>query len=128
VGVLIDTSVLVAIERHEVRAEEAGEGPQAISVVSVSELLHGVHRSDAARRTVRRLIVERLLSRFDSLPITDEVARVHAEVGADLAAAGTPVSTNDLWIAATALVHDLAIATRDRRSFERIPGVRVLTI
>jgi tRNA(fMet)-specific endonuclease VapC len=71
-------------------------------------------------------VVERILAVFDALPITEEVARVHAEIGADLAAAGTPISTNDLWIGATALVHDLAVATRDRHSFGRIPGLRLL--
>jgi tRNA(fMet)-specific endonuclease VapC len=95
-------------------------------VISVSELLHGVHRAQPAVRTRRRLVVERILAPFDALPITEEVARVHAEIGADLAAAGTPIPTNDLWIGATALVHDLTVATRDRRSFGRIPGLRLL--
>jgi tRNA(fMet)-specific endonuclease VapC len=97
-------------------------------VISVSELLHGVHRAQPAQRTRRRLVVERILAVFDGLEVTEEIARVHAEVGADLAAAGTPIPTKDLWIGATALVHDLAVATRDRRSFGRIPGLHVVSV
>jgi len=35
-----------------------GEEERAISVITVSELLHGVHRSTGARRTRRRAFVE----------------------------------------------------------------------
>lgn len=124
--VLIDTSLLVAIERGDAAIEDAGEGAKSISVITVSELLHGVYRADSARRTRRRLVVERILASFDAIPIDEEIARVHAEVGAGLAEQGVPVGANDLWIGATALVHDLAVATRDGRSFERIPGLRLV--
>jgi len=97
-----------------------------ISVVSVSELLHGVHRARSPVRTRRRLAVERLLALFYVLPITEEIARVHAEIGAELASDGLSVSTNDLWIGCTALVYDAGVATRDRRSFSRIPGLHVI--
>jgi predicted nucleic acid-binding protein len=126
-AVLIDTSLLIAIERGDASPDAAGEGPHAISVISVSELLHGVHRARSPVRTRRRLAVERILALFDALPITEEIARVHAEVGAELAADGTPIATNDLWIGCTALVHDAAVATRDQRSFGRIPGLRIVT-
>lgn len=126
-GVLIDSSLLIAIERGDAALEEAGEGPHSISVITVSELLHGVHRADPTQRTRRRLVVERMLTRFDALPIDEEIARVHADVGATLAQQGEPIGANDLWIGATALVHDLAVATRDQRSFGRIPGLRVVT-
>ncbi len=125
-GVLIDTSLLVAIERGDASIDEAGEGSKAISVITVSELLHGVYRADPARRTRRRLVVERMLASFDPLPIDEEIARVHAEVGAALAEQGAAVGGNELWIGATALVHELEVATRDRRSFARIPGLRLV--
>ncbi len=119
--------MLIAIERGDVTIEEAGAAPHAISVITVSEILHGVHRADPVHRTRRRLAVDRTLALFDALPITEDVARIHAEVGAELATQGLQIATNDLWIGATALVHDLQVATRDRRSFERIPGLDVLS-
>lgn len=118
--------MLIAIERGDLPPELPGDAPHSISVVSVSELLHGVHRARSPVRSRRRIAVERLLAALDALPITEEVARVHAEIGAELVADGTPVATNDLWIGCTALVHDAAVATRDRRSFERVPGLHVI--
>jgi tRNA(fMet)-specific endonuclease VapC len=95
-------------------------------VITVSELLHGVHRATGARRTRRRAFVEHVLAGFDPLPITETVARVHAEVWADLSRRGQTVGAHDLWIAATALAHGFGVATRDRADFGRVRGLRVL--
>lgn len=127
-GILIDTSLLVAVDRGHVPPEAASAEEPAISVVTVSELMYGVYRAAPARRPHRRLLVDRILARFEALPITEEIARVHAELGAGLTAEGATLGVNDLWIGATALVHDLALATRDRRSFSRIPGLRVVAV
>jgi len=49
-----------------------------------------------------------------------ETAEHYAHLFVQLKRAGTPVPDNDLWIAALALEHDLALITRDRH-FARIP-------
>jgi len=96
-------------------------------VITVSELLHGVHRATGARRARRRAFVEHLLGGFDPVPITEPVARVHAEVWADLAGRGDTIGAHDLWIAASALAHGLGVATRNAEDFRRVPGLRLLT-
>lgn len=129
-GWLIDTSVLVGAERGggalgKVPAEEE----HAISAITASELLHGVHRAaDGARRTRRRAFVESVLAELETLPVTLEVARVHAEIWAQLQATGRAIGTHDLWIAATAITHDLQVATCNPREFERVPGLAVLGV
>ncbi len=104
----------------------AGE-ERLISVITVSELLHGVHRALDSRIRVRRsAFVEHVLATFDAVPISKTIARVHAEIGADLSARGDLIGTHDLWIGATALAHDFGVATLNRRDFARIPGLRVI--
>ena len=127
-ALLIDTSLLVALERGDASVETLADEEQAISVVTVSELLHGVHRARGAQRTRRRAVVEGILAAFDAIPITEPVARIHAEIWAQLSARGSIVGNHDLWIAATALTHGLGVATRDAREFERVPGLRVLAV
>jgi predicted nucleic acid-binding protein len=128
-AVLIDTDLLIEWERAESAAALeglVGEEERAISVITVSELLHGVHRASGARRTQRRAFVEHVLAGFEPLPVTEPVARIHAEIWADLEQRGQAVGAHDLWLAATALTHGFGIATRNREEFRRVRGLRVL--
>ena len=128
-AVLIDTDLLVDLE-HGVGAPEVdrllGEEARAISVISVSELLQGVHRATGAQRARRSAFVEHLLAGLQAIPITEQVARVHAEIWAQLAQRGQLIGAHDLWIAATAVAHGLAVATGNAAEFGRVPGLRVL--
>lgn len=129
-AVLIDTDMLVDLERGVANptVEQAlGEEDRAISVITVSELLHGVHRASGAQRTRRRAFVEHLLAGMQSLEITEPIARVHAEIWARLATEGETIGAHDLWIAATALAHGMGLATGNANEFERVPGLRVIT-
>lgn len=128
-AVLIDTDLLVDLEHGAGTAEFdrlLGKQESAISVVTVSELLHGVHRASGARRARRSAFVEHLLSGLQAISITEPVARVHADVWAQLAGRGQVIGAHDLWIAATAIAHGLSLATGNAAEFRRVPGLRVL--
>jgi tRNA(fMet)-specific endonuclease VapC len=129
-AVLIDTSVLIAHERGslDVEAAIAGRDDEAfyLSVISASELLHGVHRAHEAGTAARRsAFVEGVLAAFPLVPIDMPVARAHAGLWAQLAAAGTPVGAHDLWLAATCVAHGWSLATADVREFRRVAGLTV---
>jgi tRNA(fMet)-specific endonuclease VapC len=130
VGILIDSSVLIEHERQRLTLAQHLQGREDeeffLSVISASELLHGVHRAqDASVRARRSAFVEAVLERFPLLEIDVSTARSHARLWADLAAAGTPVGPNDLWLAATAVTHGLTLVTVNVREFSRVPGLRV---
>lgn len=127
---LIDSSVLIAAERGALDLNNVlarhGEEDVAISAITASELLHGVHRArTAAQRLRRQAFVERLLAQLPVIAFDLTVARVHASLWANLAKRGTVVGERDLMIGATAVATDYSIATRDERSFPKIPGLRV---
>lgn len=129
-AVLIDTDLLIDVERGAGSSavdQLLGQEERAISVVTVSEMLHGVLRAEGAVRARRRAFVEHLLAGMSAIPITQTVARVHADVWSQLSARGDAIGAHDLWIAATALAHGLGVATRNAADFERVPGLRVLT-
>ncbi|MBA2516796.1 MAG: PIN domain-containing protein [Solirubrobacterales bacterium] len=128
-AVLIDTAPLIALERGESleRFEVLlGERKRAISVITASELLHGVHRASPDHAARRRAFVEHILAAMDPLPLTATIARVHAQIWADVEAAGTPVGAHDLWIAATAVAHGLAVVTANLRDFSRVRGLEII--
>jgi len=80
VAVLIDTSVLVAIERGRLRLQDLIDPDQeyAISTVTVGELLHGVERAVGPRAQARSAYVEALVGVFKALPVAVPVARAYA--------------------------------------------------
>lgn len=128
-AVLIDTDLLVGLERGVASpgVESAiGDEDRAISVITVSELLHGVHRAGGARRARRSAFVEHLVAGMRAIEITEQIARVHADIWAQLATKGQLIGAHDLWIAATALAHGMGVATGNQAEFMRVPGLRVI--
>jgi tRNA(fMet)-specific endonuclease VapC len=129
-ALLIDTSVLIDAERRRRSlSSNLGDDDRAISVITVSELLHGVHRAkDGTARTRRAAFVESLLSDVEALPITMAVARIHAEIWSALKEDGELIGAHDLWIAATALRYGMVVVTANIRDFERVPGLKVIPV
>ena len=131
-GALIDSSVLIAAERGTLDLEASLDGSDndlALSVVTASELLHGVRRArDATRRARREVYVEALLAGFPVIAFDLVAARLHARLSAQLADSGKTIGAHDLIIAATALARGLDLMTRDERSFGRIPGLSVVRL
>ena len=127
---LIDSSVLIAVERGDLSAEvistRYAETDVAMSAVTASELLHGVHRAGTpGQRHRRQAFVEGLLAQFPVVGFDLTVARVHASLWAGLARRGVSVGERDLMIGATAIAKDYTLVTRDERSFSKIPGLSV---
>lgn len=117
---LLDTSVLIA------RQDDAGVAeslPQevSISVATLAELHYGVlvAKDDIARQhRLRRLGV--IEATFQPLPIDAAVARAFAAVAHAVKTAGRQPRSRvmDLWIAATALTHQIPLYTRNPEDFE----------
>lgn len=129
-GILIDSSVFIAAERGRLALGEQIRGqehePLALSALTASELLHGIHRAgDAQRRFRRERFVEAILTRFPIAEFDLDVARVHARLWAELAEQGRVVGAHDLIIGATAITMGFQVATVNARDFDRIPGLQV---
>lgn len=114
---ILDTSVLI-----DDPSVETGR-KAAISTVSLSELYFGVL---AATNTVERARRMRQLgfieANFDALSLDEDVARVLGQLQAAVSGRGAnPRSrTADLAIAATAIVHDAVLVTRNYTDFKHV--------
>jgi tRNA(fMet)-specific endonuclease VapC len=127
-AVLIDTDLLIELEKGNTEIETLlGEEDRAISVITVSELLHGVHRARGSARARRNAFVEHLLAGLQAIPITEAVARVHADIWSGLAERGELIGAHDLWIAATAIANGLTVASHNNTHFARVPGLNIIT-
>ena len=130
-GIVIDTSALVALER----AGSAWALPQslagtdaALPAIVLAELVSGVHLADTpVRAASRRAKVSALVSRVPVVEFGAVIAERWGELFAVLDRAGTPIPSNDLAVAATAdsLGFDVLVGPAGEEHFRRVPELRV---
>jgi tRNA(fMet)-specific endonuclease VapC len=94
----------------------------AISTISIGELLSGFKGGSRERENREELEAFLDSPRVSIHPVDETTADFYAEIVHTLRAQGTPIPTNDIWIAAVALQHGLKLFTRDRH-FEHVPGL-----
>lgn len=124
--VLVDTNILSDFFAGDPETIEAFQRANslAINTVVLGELLTGFAmgtRADANRRFLARFLAS---PRVSLLPLGSDTAEHYAGVFSQLRRKGKPVPTNDMWIAASALEHGLALLTRDGH-FAAIDGLLI---
>ena len=132
-GVILDTSVLIEAERRESEiqqfAESRAEEVFGLSVISVAELLHGVHRADSIKRRLKRsAFVEKVIELFPIYNFEISIARIYAELWSDMSKRGIQIGAHDLIIGSTALSLGFSVVTFNKRHFERIEGLKIETL
>lgn len=130
-GLILDTSVLIAAERQQfdlVRLFSAqGEASFFIAAITASELLHGVERAQtAAQKQNRSRFVEAVLAQLEVIDFDLPAARRHAVLWAALEQTGRMIGPHDLLIAATALEHDHTLVTLNGAEFDRVSALRMI--
>lgn len=136
-GVILDSSVLIASERRgasvsdvleRVQAVE-GETVSALSVVSAVELTHGIYRARTdADRQRREAFIEELYQAVVVYPLTLEIARMAGRIHGEQMAQGVSIDFQDLLIGVTALHLGYSIATVNVRHFRLIPQLNVIQL
>lgn len=90
--------------------------------MAIAEIEYGLFLKDSEKLwTAYRIILKDRLATFD---FTASVASVFGEMKSRQARLGKPVDDFDLAIAATAVTHDLTVATLNKRHFKMIEGLR----
>jgi tRNA(fMet)-specific endonuclease VapC len=86
----------------------------AVPFVVVAELRAGFAVGTKGRRNER--VLQRFLAKpgVETLYAGDGTTRAYASLYRQLRTQGTPIPTNDLWIAALVVEHGLTLYTRDR--------------
>jgi len=129
-GIILDTSVLIQAERRESEIYGLTKNREdenfGLSVITVAELLHGVHRADSAKRRLKRsAYVEKVIELFPIYMFEISIARIYAELWAELIRKGIQIGAHDLIIGATALSLGFSVATYNLRHFEMITGLKI---
>jgi tRNA(fMet)-specific endonuclease VapC len=112
---LLDTSAYSALMRGHPDVRTAVQRPEQMYVnpVVLGELRAGFLRGSRTKKNEDELQSFLGSPRVTVVDIDEETAETYAVILDALRSAGTPVPTNDLWIAASAMQHGLRILTTD---------------
>ena len=110
---LADTNVFIGLLRHDaaVDAKFAPLQGVCLCVHVLGELYHGAYLSNQTAKNAAE--VTDLLRSTIFLASDRETAEEYGRLKTDLHARGKPLPENDMWIAATALRHNLTLITYD---------------
>ena len=124
---LLDTNIVSALMRDPfgpvaLKAEAADENAICTNIVVACELRFGAEKR---RSTSLTELVETTLRDLDVQPLGHDADQHYARLRTELERKGTPISANDMLIAAHAMALDATLVTANTREFERIEGLKL---
>ena len=124
---MLDTNIISDLIRNPQgkvakRISKVGDEALCTSIIVAAELRYGCAKSGSSRLLKA---VEDLLAEIDVLAFDVPADARYGGIRVDLEAAGTPIGSNDLLIAAHACAIDATIVTANAAEFKRIRGLKV---
>lgn len=124
---MLDTNIIADLIRNPQgraakRIAKVGEDTICTSVVVAADLRYGCAKS-GPKRLIKA--VEGLLGEIGVLPFDVPADTEYGAIRAELEAAGTPIGSNDLLIAAHACATSATIVTANADEFKRVRGLKV---
>ncbi len=127
---LVDTDWIIdhlcGIESVTQKLRELEPEGLAISVISLAELYEGVHYSRDPIRSKTSL--QKFVTGVVVLPIDEEICNLFGKERGRLRKLGRTVGDCDLFIACTAICNSLTLCTNNRRHFQMVEGIKLLSI
>ena len=127
---LVDTDWVIdyfhGVERAVRRLNELSPEGVGLSVIALAELYEGVFYSSNPEGNEQAM--RDFLEDVDVVGVDDSVCRTFARERGRLRSAGTLIDDFDLLIGSTALHHSLTLLTNNRRHFERVHRLRIVSL
>ena len=125
--ILIDTNIYSLAMRGDASVVDVLRHVDriGISAVSVGELFSGFKGGNREKQNKKELGVFLDSPRVIIHTIDVETAEFYASVLNRLKKSGTPIPTNDIWIAATVFQHGYKLFTKDKH-FENVSGLMLV--
>ena len=123
---LLDTNICITVrgERPQTvldRFKALPPGSIAISVITYGALVYGVRKCPDPDKAM--MVLEELTELIPAVPVAIDVAEAYGRIRSDLAARGSLIGNDDLWIAAHAVSLNLTLVTNTEKAFQRVSGL-----
>ncbi len=93
-----------------------------ISIITFYEILGGLKHKKADRQVLE---FEEFVSNNNIIHISEDSARISADVYADLKRRGVTIGTSDILIAGIALDNELTLITNNQKHYDPILGLKI---
>lgn len=122
-NILLDTNIVIEVfDGNKDIADKINKLPEFyITSIVLGELHIGVNRVTNKAKHLKK--VNDFLKICTVLDVDSITAAYYGEIVAALYKKGKPLPINDVWIAATAIQHDLTLITRDKH-FNEISNLK----
>ena len=125
---LLDTDIVIywltdRFPQIQERIDRLDRSDIFFSAISVAELYFGARNSNHPQDNQE--LIDELVSWVTVLDFDHAAGALFGRIKAELKQSGRPINDSDLFIAATAISHDLGLVTNNLRHFERIPFLRI---
>jgi tRNA(fMet)-specific endonuclease VapC len=119
---LLDTNIVIALFARDasIRTKLGQATETFVSIIALGELCYGARKSGRVDANLAR--IDEFASQSAVLGCDTETAREYGRIKNELRARGRPIPENDIWIAATAIQHQLTLVSRDDH-FAEIDGL-----
>jgi tRNA(fMet)-specific endonuclease VapC len=121
---MIDTNIYIEYLRGNEEVKDMLDFADivAFSVISVGEIFTGFYLSENEKKYFSEIEEFFNSSRLLIYDVDSETAEFYAKIVSELKSSGSPIPTNDIWIAALALQHGIKLLTMDDH-FKKVPGL-----
>ena len=136
-GLILDSSVLIAVERQGKNArqvlaaltEKLDETEIGVSVITLIEMAHGAARADTPERKAKRqTFIDELVMAVPVFPVTVSIALRTGQLDGENQARGLKVPLPDLLIGVTALELGYSVGTANLRHFRQVATLKVIEL
>jgi tRNA(fMet)-specific endonuclease VapC len=128
---LIDTDWIIdhlkGDERVTRKLEELASEGMAVSAISLAEIYEGVYYSKNFAKS-QQLLDDFLAPDLEVLNVDQEICKVLGRERGRLRQQKKTISDFDLLIASTCLQYDLVLLSNNRRHYEMVEGLNILSI
>lgn len=124
---LLDTSIIIDYLRGDasmIALLNNLRGEITSSTICLAELFEGVYR-DKNKKQARKIIRDFFTTLSAVYEVNQEVAEKFGELRAELKKEGNVIEDIDIFIAATSIVHDAILVTKNKKHFSRIKNLEI---
>ncbi len=121
-AIVVDTDIVSYIFKKDTRSElyepHLIQVPKFISFMTFAELRRWKFQSNWSE--IKNKKFEKLLSDYGVVYADEELCNLWARITINAQKKGRPIETADAWVAAAALMFDIALITDNRKNFQKV--------